>query len=272
LHGWHTPGYARRQPLVLVNGLAEQAESWFRNAAFWRRHFDVHAPNLLVYDSDTLHRRINAGLPITVEYLAERLRDYLTSYAQTPPYHLVANSMGGKIAVEFAARHPQSVSRLVLLCPSGLGEGERLPLIEGVRSSDVGALVNSVVWDPRRMDPALLTYYRRQFANRRWRLGLLHTVRGTRHHCVRDRLAQVPHPTLLISGREDRIVDPRSAAEAARLLRRGHHLSIPRCGHAPQLEKPGLVNRLVLHFLTSSRPGIRLPLRQLLLARAGTML
>ena len=40
--------YARRQPLVLMNGLAEQAESWFRNERHWRRHFDVHTPNLLV--------------------------------------------------------------------------------------------------------------------------------------------------------------------------------------------------------------------------------
>ena len=61
-------GYARRQPLVLLNGLAEQAESWFRNAPFWRRHFDVYLPNLLVYDGPALHRRINAGLPISVDY------------------------------------------------------------------------------------------------------------------------------------------------------------------------------------------------------------
>jgi hypothetical protein len=26
--------YARRPPLVLINGLAEQAESWFRNRKF----------------------------------------------------------------------------------------------------------------------------------------------------------------------------------------------------------------------------------------------
>ena len=41
--------YARRPPLVLVNGLAEQPESWFRNRRFWGRYFDVHAPNILAY-------------------------------------------------------------------------------------------------------------------------------------------------------------------------------------------------------------------------------
>jgi pimeloyl-ACP methyl ester carboxylesterase len=91
-------------------------------------------------------------------------------------------------------------------------------------------------------------------------------------HCVRDRLADLSQPTLLVSGQEDRIVDPKQAAEAARLLARGHYLSIPQCGHAPQMERPWLTNRLVLHFLTSVRPTTRPPLRQLLLTRPNTIL
>ena len=67
------PPYGRRRPLVLINGLAEQAESWFRNEAFWRRSFDVHLPNVLAYDGDALHRRIDAGLPVDVGYLVEQL-------------------------------------------------------------------------------------------------------------------------------------------------------------------------------------------------------
>src|SRR5262245_13773086 len=84
--------YARRMPLVLVNGLAEQAESWFRNQRYWRRHFDVHMPNLLVYDGESLHRRIEADQPISVDYLVEQLGRYLEEFVQTPPYHLVASS------------------------------------------------------------------------------------------------------------------------------------------------------------------------------------
>jgi pimeloyl-ACP methyl ester carboxylesterase len=271
LRGWRTPQYARRPPLVLVNGLAEQAETWYCNGAVWGRHFEVHAPNLLVYDGDALHRRIDAGLTITVEYLAERLREYLDSYVQTPPYHLAANSLGGKIAVEFAARYPRRVSRLVLLCPSGLGEGERLPLVEGVRRGDVAALVQSVFWDPRRLDPRVVVYYQMQFARRRWRRGLLRTIRGTMDHGVRGRLGRVPHPTLVVSGREDRIVDPQSAAEAVRLLPQGQHVVIAHCGHAPQIEKRRRINRLVLDFLTDPRPSTRIPLRRLRSAEAGTV-
>ena len=85
--------YARRPALVLLNGLAEQAESWFRNQTFWRRHFEVYLPNMLVYDGPGLHARIEAGLPITVEYLVDQLHQYLKNYVQTP-YHLVAAEPG----------------------------------------------------------------------------------------------------------------------------------------------------------------------------------
>ena len=36
--------YGRREPLVLINGLAEQHESWFLNRRYWSRHFDVYLP------------------------------------------------------------------------------------------------------------------------------------------------------------------------------------------------------------------------------------
>jgi pimeloyl-ACP methyl ester carboxylesterase len=264
--------YARRQPLVLVNGLCEQPESWFRNLGYWRRYFDVHLPGLLVYDGDELHRRIDAGLPVDVDYLVGRLHEYLESFVQAPPYHLVAASLGGKVAVDYAARYPGNVARVVLLCPSGMGDEEHLPVVEGVRRGDTKALVDSAFHDPRRADPGLLRYYRRRFADRRWRTGLLRTIRGTLGHCVRDRLPRVQAPTLIVSGREDRIVDSRTAAEAARLLPRGYHLALPRCGHAPQMEQPRFVNRLVAHFLGSPRPSVRVPLRPLALAGVNTLL
>jgi pimeloyl-ACP methyl ester carboxylesterase len=264
--------YARRQPLVLINGLSEQAESWFRNLPFWRRYFDVYLPNMLVYDGPGLHERIDAGLPISVDYLVEQLHLYLTHFVQTPPYHLVAASLGGKIAIEYAVRYPTEVSRLVLLCPSGMGDEERLPIVEGVRRNDMKALIDSVFHDPRKLDSRLLTYYQRQFASRRWRAGLLRTIRGTMEHVVRDRLCEVGQPTLLVSGDDDKIVDPAVAAEAAGRLPQGHYLSIPQCGHAPQMEKPWLINRLVVHFLSSARPSTKPKLTQLLLAKPNTIL
>src|SRR5438874_12609878 len=83
--------YGRNPTLVLVNGLAEQAESWYRNHRYWRRYFDVQMPNFLVYDGAAIHDRIRAGEPISVDYLVEQLHTYLTRFVQAPPYHFVAS-------------------------------------------------------------------------------------------------------------------------------------------------------------------------------------
>ena len=83
------PSYQRPAPLILVNGLAEQSESWFANRAALSRHFDVKVPELLVYDGDALHKRIDSGEDVTVDYLADRLAAFLDQFVQRPPYHLV---------------------------------------------------------------------------------------------------------------------------------------------------------------------------------------
>jgi pimeloyl-ACP methyl ester carboxylesterase len=88
--------YSRKQPLVLINGLAEQAESWYRNFKYWRRFFDVHAPNILAFEGEALQRRVAAKEPISVEYLVRQLHTYLDQFVQTPPYHIVSSSLGGR--------------------------------------------------------------------------------------------------------------------------------------------------------------------------------
>ena len=251
------PAYGRQHALVLVNGLAEQPETWFRNHRVWRRYFDVSMPNLFAYDGPVLHQRIEAGLPITVDFLVGQLHRHLEEFVQTPPYHLVANSMGGKIVVEYAARYPGRVASMVLICPSGLSAGEELPIVDGVRRFGVQSLIESVFLDPRHIEPALVDYYQRQSRNRRWRIGFVHTIRGTKDHCVRDRLGEVKQPTLLVSGQEDRIVNPEEAMSAAGVLPQGQFLMIPRCGHAPQIEKARLINRLVVRYLTGRMPAPR---------------
>jgi len=258
--------YGRKPSLVLINGLAEQPESWYRNHRYWRRHFDVYMPNFLVYDGEAIHKRIEAGKPIDVEYLVQQLHSYLREFVQAPPYHIVASSLGGKIGVEFAVRYPELVNRLVLICPSGMGDDERLPIVEGVRRNDLRALIDSVFYRPgRHVDGEMIRFYKRQFPNRRWRSGMLRTVQGTKEHTVRGLMKKVHAPTLLISGQNDRICDPHEAQAAAKELPHGQFLLIPKCGHAPQIEKAWLINRMVVHFLSHPRPTSRPRLSQLLL-------
>src|SRR5262249_7273941 len=109
--------------------------------------------------------------------------------------------------------------------------------------------------DPQQIEPALVDFYQRQSRNRRWRSGMVHVIRDTMNHCVRGRLPEVRQPTLLVSGREDRIVSPEAARSAAGLLPQGPFLTIPHCGNAPQIEKARLVTRLVVRSLSQGGPA-----------------
>jgi pimeloyl-ACP methyl ester carboxylesterase len=69
---------------------------------------------------------------------------------------------------------------------------------------------------------------------------------------VADRLPEVQRPTLVICGREDRIVDPYHVERAVTGIANFRFEMLDRCGHAPQLEQPRVVNRMVVDFLSGS--------------------
>ena len=242
--------YKRRMPLILVNGLAEQPESWFANRIHLTRHFDVKVPELLVYDGQSLHRHIDAGGEVTIAYLADRLARYLDEFVQRPPYHLVGSSLGCQVILSYTVCHPERVENLVLICPSGFHGDENLPMVEGVRRSNHEALIKSVFFHGHFASDELVQAFRRKFQDRRWKMGVLRTLRGTVGHSVAPLLHQVEAPTLVIWGADDRILSdiPGSIRAAARIPR-VRQVVIPRCGHAPQIEKARLVNQLISRYL-----------------------
>ncbi len=242
--------YKRGLPLILVNGLAEQSESWFANRRHLSRHFDVKIPEILVYNGEALHKRIDSGGEVTVEYLADRLGYFLDEFVQRPPYHLVGSSLGCQVILTYAASHPEKVSKIVLIGPSGLHGDENLPVIEGVRRSNYESLVKSVFHQGRFATEGLVEGLSEKFQDRRWKLGVLKTLRGTVGHSVASLLPEITHPTLVIWGENDRVIsDVPGSIRAADRMRRVRQILIPKCGHAPQIEKARLVNHLISRYL-----------------------
>ena len=242
--------YQRPSPLVLVNGLAEQSESWFANVGNWTRHFDVKVPELLVYDGDSLHRRIEEGGEVTVDYLTDRLTVYLDEFVQRPPYNLVGSSLGGQVIVNYAVRYPASVAKLVLICPSGFYGDENLPTMDGVKRSQYDTLVKSVFHKAHFASDELIEAIERKFQNRRWKKGVLRTLRGTVGHSVGHLLGQVKQQALVIWGDQDQVLsDVPGSVRAAGRMANARQVVISNCGHAPQIEKARLVNHLVTRFL-----------------------
>src|SRR5207244_8284000 len=123
------------------------------------------------------------------------------------------------------------------------------PIVDGARHKNYQGLVESTFFDRSLASPRVVQYYERKFKSKDWRKALFETVRGTKSHSVRDELCLVSCPTLVICGREDRIVDSRVVQEAVQDLPNYRFVIFPRCGHAPQIEQPHAVNRSALDFL-----------------------
>jgi len=242
--------YKRRMPLILVNGLAEQSESWFANSVHLSRQFDVKVPEILVYDGDSLHQWIDSDGAVTIDYLADRLGRFLDEFVQRPPYYLVVSSLGSQVILTYANRQPDKVSKLVLICPSGFHGDENLPVIDGVKRTNYDSLVNSVFHRDHFPSDELVLAFQRKFQNRKWKKGVLRTLRGTVGHSVAALLPLVSHPTLVVWGANDRVLsDVPGAIRAAGQIPRVRQVVIPKCGHAPQIEKARLVNQLVSKYL-----------------------
>jgi abhydrolase domain-containing protein 6 len=242
--------YKRRMPLVLVNGLAEQPETWFANKTHLSRQFDLKVPEILVYDGDSLHDWIDAGGEVSIDYLADRLARFLDEFVQRPPYHLVGSSLGSQVILTFAARFPEKVSKMVLICPSGFHGDENLPMIDGVKRSNYESLVKSVFHRDHFVSDELVEALARKFQNRKWKKGVLRTLRATVGHSVASLLERITQPTLVIWGANDRVLsDVPGAMRAADRILRVRQVVIPNCGHAPQIEKPRMVNHLISRYL-----------------------
>ena len=64
--------------------------------------------------------------------------------------------------------------------------------------------------------------------------------------------ARVTAPTLVIHGSHDRLVNPQTAARAARTFRNCRVVVLPKIGHVAMMERPDLVAAEIRSFLASA--------------------
>src|SRR5262249_20142772 len=155
---------------------------------------------------ESLHRHIEGDGEVSVDYLTQRLANYLDEFVQNPPYHFIGSSLGGQVILTYAVQNPSKVGRIVLLAPSGFHGAENLPMMDGVRRSQYDSLVKSVFHSNRFATDELVDAIGRKFQNRKWKLGVLRTLRGTVGHSVAPLLERVPHPCLILWGADDRVI------------------------------------------------------------------
>jgi pimeloyl-ACP methyl ester carboxylesterase len=176
---------------------------------------------------------------------------------------LAGNSWSGGWALAFAQRHPERVSWLALLDPTALAGrdmwswgilkypvvGELLTNLFGTSKSTVRSAVEQTLVHRDRLTDELvdeagapLTFHDNLEATYRLERGLdwSQTERA---------LPSTRTPTLVVWGRQDKIVPVRQAGRIGQLLPDAQVQLLDQCGHAVMLDCPEQVNALLVGFL-----------------------
>jgi len=247
------------EPVVLVHGSGPGVTAY----ANWRltmpalaERFRVLAPDMVGFGY--------TDRPADVTYDMTTWVDQLVGFLDAmglPRVSLVGNSFGGAVALRVAARHSDRVSRLVLMGSVGVP----FPITAGLdavwgyepsldnmrRILDVFAYSRELLTEELagvRYQASIQPGFQESFGSmfpaprQRW-VDALSTPD--------DEIAALPHETLIVHGRDDKVIPLETSLRLHQLIERSQLHVFGRCGHWTQIEWSAEFNRLVTEFLAA---------------------
>ncbi len=247
----HTWVGGRGDPVLVLHG-AGGHRGWTRWMDRVAERFTVWAPT-----HPGFGRSGDAEWMEAIDDLA-RVHLWLIDAARLGRPHVIGHSIGGWTAAAMATMSPRSMDRLVLVAPVGL-KPERGEILD-VFYYPPAELLTMTVHDPKTVPewdalfgraptPAeqdVLARNREMAARLTWK-PYMHDPR------LAHFLPRVDNPTLIVWGREDRIVPVVCGEPYANLMPDARLTVLERCGHVPPIEQPDAFADLVTRFLGSTR-------------------
>ncbi|MFD5751558.1 alpha/beta fold hydrolase [Streptomyces sp. NPDC127033] len=175
---------------------------------------------------------------------------------------LVGSSYGGHVALEFAARWPERVSALALICSALPGHEPSAELNALGKDEDALIEAGDIVGATELMVETWLGPEADETARE--------AVRRMQRHAfelqmaaaedfepieAKIDLAAIQAPCLSVSGAHDLADFRQIAARLPDLLAKADHVELPWAGHLPSLERPSAVTDLLIGFLKDRVPA-----------------
>lgn len=240
-------------PVVFLHGIGGRPE-------LWRGQLDRFGPHhrCIAWEMPGYGR--TALLPETsFAALAEAL-GRLMDCAAAPQAHLVGHSMGGMVALEFAAQFPARVKSLVLSGSSAAFGGaagawqeefiakRTRPLDEGRGMAGIAAdVVDGLLGDaPDPAARAAAIAAMSAIPEAAYRAALRCLVSFDR----RDALAALAMPVLLVAGARDTVAPPELMKRLQAKIPGAHYVEIEGAGHLATIERPEAFNAALHDFLS----------------------
>ncbi|MBI5309698.1 MAG: alpha/beta fold hydrolase [Actinobacteria bacterium] len=246
-------------PVVLIHGLAGCWQNWLENIPVLARDFHVIAPDLPGFGLSPLPAE-TISLPSYARTIAGLLDNLEIDRA-----HLIGNSMGGQTSVQTAIDFPDRTARVILVSPAGLSTSstpQSLGALAGIGGFLLPRLARGrktyarrpglrkialdiVAAHPEKLRPEMA--YELMGGDRK--IGFAAAAQAVISHDFRDRLVEIGHPTLIVWGRNDRIITSRDAARFAAGIKGSKKLVLRDTGHVAMIEHPEWFNNTARDFL-----------------------
>jgi pimeloyl-ACP methyl ester carboxylesterase len=281
----HTPPTAPgAEPAVFVHGLGGSAQNWTDLA-------DALSDRLAVDAIDLPGFGHSAPAPrVTVPLLAQDVAAWIIESGRAP-VHLAGHSLGGAVSVYLAATRPNLVRTLTLISPAMPFANPRrshqarfVPMLavphmawfadRAMKSRTPEQVVDDIflgTW----ADPSVVHPQRRReaIAEARRRLAVpwnsrayIQTYRGLMASFFQAfvpgthslwRLARtIECPTLVVWGKQDKVIDVRQAPPTALAMPDSRLLILDRTGHVAMMERPQFVARAMAAMFDEVRNAL----------------
>jgi pimeloyl-ACP methyl ester carboxylesterase len=263
----HVTEAGRGPALLMLHGLSATHFNWEHTIGAFSDRFRVIAPDLPGHG-----RSDKPDAPYTIDFFAGVMRS-LGRELGIDEAVVIGNSLGGQIAIQMALDYPTWTRALVLAAPAG-GFGTTISALSWSIRAVAGPRVLSValpyalercVYDRTRAEHLVR---RRILADRiahedypGFARAVLRSLLGA-IAAGRQPLHLIAQPTLLVWGRNDRLVALSGSRRLTRAVPHARLAVLERCGHVPMLEQPEQFNRLVGDFLRSAEAAPLLAARR----------
>lgn len=247
-------------PVVLIHGGGAGADAYGN----WSRTIPILAPHCRVLAYDMLGFGNTAKPDGSFEYSQEARNTQLIAFLSALGLEkatIVGNSMGGATAIGAAVKRPDLVGKLILMGSAGLNivlsAALQTILHYDFTRDGMVKIIRALTNDGFKVDDTLIDYRMQKALDPDARRAYGSTMKWVREQgglfYDESFVASIKVPTLIVNGKQDKVVSLDTARRFLDLIPRSWGYFIPQCGHWAMIEHPEDFALTTLNFIKNVR-------------------